>query len=283
MDQTTAWAGDREPSVDLDVFAPPQQRRWTVLLRIILAIPHLIVMWALSVGALVVVIIGWFAALFTGRLPEWAGDYLRSYVAYAGRVYGYTMLLVDQFPPFTLDTAPDYPVRVLFPQPTPLNRLAVLFRFFLALPILILVNWFMAGWAVMAIVIWLIVLITGRLPQALFESTAAVLRMQVRLDAYFYLLTPTYLKGIFGDGQAAPQPAPAPAYPATTGFPAADAFPTPAAGFPASSPTRPLLLSQAARILLIVMLVLGILSGGAQVVTGQTTDTDDDYVSLVLP
>src|SRR4051812_16936665 len=44
--------------------------------RLVLAVPHLVMLWALTVAAYVVVILGWFGALVTGRLPDWAGEYL---------------------------------------------------------------------------------------------------------------------------------------------------------------------------------------------------------------
>ena len=48
---------------------PAPQSRLTVLIRALMVIPHIVVLWALAIAAYVVVIIGWFGALFTGRLP----------------------------------------------------------------------------------------------------------------------------------------------------------------------------------------------------------------------
>ena len=84
----------------LDVFPPERERRWTVLLRLLLLIPQAIVVALLGIVAAIVVVIGWFGALILGRLPEFAADYLAKYVAYETRVEGYGMLLVDRYPPF---------------------------------------------------------------------------------------------------------------------------------------------------------------------------------------
>ena len=46
------------------------QRRATVIFRIILAIPQFFVLFFLGIAAFFVAVIGWFAALFTGRLPS---------------------------------------------------------------------------------------------------------------------------------------------------------------------------------------------------------------------
>jgi len=43
---------------------------------LLLAIPHLIIVYALDIAAEVVAIIGWFAALFTGSLPDWAHTFI---------------------------------------------------------------------------------------------------------------------------------------------------------------------------------------------------------------
>ena len=58
-----------------------------------------------------VAIIGWFGALFTGRLPVFAADFLAGYLRWLTRVFAYTILLTDVYPPFTLEDA-EYPVRV---------------------------------------------------------------------------------------------------------------------------------------------------------------------------
>ncbi|HYB16173.1 MAG TPA: DUF4389 domain-containing protein [Streptosporangiaceae bacterium] len=142
---------------------PAPQSRITVAFRLFLAIPQFIVLWALAIAAYVITIIGWFAALFTGRLPAFAADFLTGFLRWQTRVFGYTILLTDEYPPFTLEDA-DYPVRVAV-RPGRLNRFAILFRFFLLIP----------AWIVQAVVAygaltfvqfvsWLIVLIAGQMP-----------------------------------------------------------------------------------------------------------------------
>jgi uncharacterized protein DUF4389 len=108
------------------------QSRATVLFRIFMAIPQLIVVYLLGVAAYVITFIGWFGALFTGRLPVFAADFLTGYLRWLSRVYAYLYLLTDEYPPFTLADA-EYPVRLAV-MPGQLNRLAVLFRIFLLIP-----------------------------------------------------------------------------------------------------------------------------------------------------
>ena len=76
-----------------------------------MVIPQLIVLGLLGIAVYVITIIGWFGALFTGRLPVFAADFLTGYLRWMARVYAYTFLLTDVYPPFSLADA-DYPVRV---------------------------------------------------------------------------------------------------------------------------------------------------------------------------
>jgi hypothetical protein len=59
---------------------PAPQSRLTVLIRLLMIIPYAIVLWAVTIAAYVLVIIGWFGALFTGRLPDFAAAYLTGYL-----------------------------------------------------------------------------------------------------------------------------------------------------------------------------------------------------------
>lgn len=65
---------------------PVPQRRWTVFFRIILVIPQIVVLYALTIAAEVLTVLGWFGALFTGRLPGFVGDFMSGYLRWAARV-----------------------------------------------------------------------------------------------------------------------------------------------------------------------------------------------------
>ena len=235
-------AAVRERLPELDIEPPARQRRLTVLLRLLLLIPQFIVLFVLGVTAFVVAIIGWFAALALGRLPDRAAEYLAGYLGYATRVDASESLLVDRYPPFAF-SAPDYPVRIEL-HPGQLNRLAVLLRIFLVIPAAIVYAVISAGWATCSFFIWVIVLILGRMPEPLFEATAAIARYSMRLQAYWLMLTPAYPKRLFGDG--------------TLGAGTLGAGRDGSAG--RASATRPFLMTSAGRILLVVFIVIGIFS-----------------------
>ena len=180
------------------VAGPAPQRRATVAFRLILAIPHLLALYALGGAAGFVLIIGWLGALVTGRLPRFAATYLSGYLRWYARVGGYLLLLTDEYPPFTLGDA-DFPVRLAVGSGK-LNRLTVLFRGILAIPVAVVWLLLSFGLAVSVIFIgWPTALIAGRLPAAVHQALAAVLRYSIRYNGYVYLLTGAYPAGLFGD------------------------------------------------------------------------------------
>ena len=96
---------DEEQSVHLN-FAYPDARqlnRWLPLVKWFLAIPHYVVLFFLGIGALVAVIVAWFAILFTGRYPQNLFRYVVGVLRWSNRVTSYAFLLVtDEYPPFQL-------------------------------------------------------------------------------------------------------------------------------------------------------------------------------------
>ncbi len=97
---------DEEQSVHLDFPYPDVPRelnRWLPLVKWFLAIPHYVVLFFLEIGAIVAVIIAWFAILFTSRYPRALFDFVEGVIRWHNRVIGYAFLLVtDRYPPFRL-------------------------------------------------------------------------------------------------------------------------------------------------------------------------------------
>jgi len=96
---------DDEQSVHLDLAYPDarQLNRWLPLVKWFLAIPHYVVLFFLGIGAVVAVIVAWFAILFTGRYPQNLFRYVVGVLRWSNRVTGYAFLLVtDEYPPFQL-------------------------------------------------------------------------------------------------------------------------------------------------------------------------------------
>jgi hypothetical protein len=107
-----ALMDDRYPSTDEQqavtlAFPYPDAKqelnRWLPLVKWLLAIPHYIVLFFLSLAAVVVVVIAWFAILFTGRYPRGLFEFVLGVLRWANRVSAYAFVLVtDRYPPFRL-------------------------------------------------------------------------------------------------------------------------------------------------------------------------------------
>ena len=190
--------GEASSRVEVRFGTTQPQRRWTVLIRIILAIPQFIVLFFVGIGAFVVAVLGWFAALLTGRLPESFARFLLGYVRWSTRVNAYEFLLTDAYPPFALDPDPNYPVDVTVTTGR-LNRFAVFFRIILVVPAAIVSGVITYGMQVFSFITWIITLATGRMPDPIFGASAAAIRWQTRMYAYFLMLTSYYPSDLLGD------------------------------------------------------------------------------------
>ncbi len=251
---------DRSTPVEVSFGTPQRQRRATVFFRVILVIPQVFVLWFIGVAALVLVVVGWFAALFTGRLPDPIAEFLRGYLRWEARVSAYAFLLTDAYPPFSLDPSPGYPVDVAV-RTGRLNRWAVFFRYFLAIPAGIVAGALGLGMAVFSIVLWVATLVRGEPPGWMFGATAAALRYRIRYEGFYMMVTSFQPAGVMGDGTyyppppgggggLVPPPPPPPPYDQPPDFGGSGAYGTPPPptpyGQPPPPPAVPLLVPPAA-------------------------------------
>jgi hypothetical protein len=249
-----------DPTVHLSLLGPGPQRRWTVALRVILAIPHFLWLWLVIVVASFAVAIGWVCAIFIGRLPTGIREFVAKALLYQSRVMGYGYLLSDRYPPFSLSDD-DYAVELLIPAAGRLNRAAVLFRAILVIPAMIVAAIVGGGVGIPLVVLWLVTLVTGRMPRAGFEALSAVLRYQMRTYAYTWMLTSEYPKALFGDENVAMSATPLDAPPAST---------------PATPRITRLHLSKGGKRLVIAFLVLGVFSNVGSIATGNFNIAQSD-------
>jgi hypothetical protein len=190
-------APDRRVDMWFEDTAP--QNRWTVGFRVILLIPQVIVLFFLWLATVVVAIIGWLGALFTGRLPEFAHTFISGVLRWSTRVNAYAFLLTDAYPPFAFDDEA-YPARPILPAPGPLNRWAVFFRWVLVVPASVFAQIVASGLTLpLLFVAWFIVLFSGRMPPQLYWAYASLVRYETRMYGYFLMLTSEYSWGMLGD------------------------------------------------------------------------------------
>jgi len=84
--------------VDLEIDPPQPQRRLVTLFRFWLAIPAFFVSSAFMLAVYAVAVLGWFAALVTGRMPEGIRNLGAVALRYNGQTNAYLFLLTSRYP-----------------------------------------------------------------------------------------------------------------------------------------------------------------------------------------
>jgi hypothetical protein len=168
-----------------------ERPRLTVLFRLLLAIPHFVWLLLWSVATFVAAVSAWFAALAIGRVPSVLHRFLAAYVRYLLHLAAFLYLVGRRFPGFTGRTG-SYGVDLEIDPPAPQSRWKTLFRFFLALPALLLGSVLGGAVFVVAVLGWFYAIATGRMPEGLRNLGVSCLRYGAQLDSYLLLLTDRY-------------------------------------------------------------------------------------------
>jgi len=191
--------------------------RWLWLVKWVLAIPHYLVLVLLWIVYAVISVIAFFAILFTGRYPRSLFDFNVGVLRWHWRVsyYVFDVWGTDRYPPFTLADVPDYPARFDVVYPERLSRLLVLVKWWLlAIPQYLIVGLLVGGgsyvatqtdhgnWAswnpgggligLLALIAVIVLAVTGRYPQGLFDLLIGLNRWVLRVAAYAGLMTDAY-------------------------------------------------------------------------------------------
>jgi Domain of unknown function (DUF4389) len=197
-------AAGRYP-IDVEIAGPERQRRWKVLLRLLLAVPALFVGGALAAApsgagggsagvAATVAFLAWFAALVRGRMPRGFRDAVAYALQYAAQLGGYLFLLTDRYPssdPLQValpELEVEHPIWLRHDRELGRNRLTVFFRLLLALPHIVWLVLWTAAIAILAIPAWIAALVLARLPRPLARFFAANVRYSAHVFAYLTVI-----------------------------------------------------------------------------------------------
>lgn len=177
--------------LNLDVPYPESLNRWLPLVKLLLAIPHLLVISALDSVAQVLTLIAFFAILFTGRFPESMFNFVMGIRRWENNVNAYIFLMRDEYPPFSLDDG-EYPLKFGVAYPERLNRFLPFVKWLLAIPHMIVLAFLAIAAVVTTIVAFFAILFTARYPESLFNFNLGVMRWAQRVQAYILLMTDKY-------------------------------------------------------------------------------------------
>jgi Domain of unknown function (DUF4389) len=185
---------------------PVTQSRRSILFRLVLAFPLLVWMALLVIAAEFAVIGGWFAAVFTGRVPDGIQEFVSDVLRYSTEVIAYTSVVVPHWPGFTLRAGDTAQISLGITHYR-LNRAAVFFRLIVGFPAFVIYYLVGYGGYLLSIAVWVSALILGRPAKPLYSARLLSLRFATRAIAYMALLTPTQpFAGFFGDPADATAP-----------------------------------------------------------------------------
>jgi hypothetical protein len=182
--------------VNIEVDPLERVARWRPLFNWLLVIPLHVWLGILFLGAAVVTVFGWFAIVFTGRLPESFGNYLTGVIRYYLRETAYLYGLTDRYPGFSTPAGyvdpGDYQCYFYAARAERRNRATVAFRIILFIPQYIVLYLLTIVASIVLFLAWFAVLFTGRWPQGLRNFTIGYLRWSLRAAAYILLVTDQY-------------------------------------------------------------------------------------------
>jgi hypothetical protein len=95
--------GDGAYPASIEVVDPGPRDRLSVGLRLLLAIPHFIVLVLVLIGWGFTTMAAWFIILFTGSYPQGLYEFGVGALRWRLRVESYVLLMVDEYPPFSLE------------------------------------------------------------------------------------------------------------------------------------------------------------------------------------
>jgi hypothetical protein len=189
------------------------RNRLTTGFRLILAIPHLILVggigasFAFGAGAggakgvsgeagllgavaFFLAVISWFTIVLSGQHVVGIRQFTQFYLRWRVRAVAYLMLLEDRYPPFG---DAEYPASVTVADPAePRDRVSVGFRIILAIPHFCVLFFLMFAWWVTTVVAWFLILFTGSYPQGLYDFGVGCLQWLIRVEAFMLLLVDEY-------------------------------------------------------------------------------------------
>ena len=176
--------------VQFDVEYPESLSRLTFV-KWILAIPHLIILYALNAVFEVISLIAFFAILFTGAYPEGLFKFNLGIMRWQANATAYMFLMRDEYPPFSFD-AGLYPVKLEIATPTNLQRWAPLYKWILAIPHFIILYFLFIAAFVAVIYAGIMVLISGKYPEGAFKFVVSVQRWSLKATTYAFFMHDEY-------------------------------------------------------------------------------------------
>lgn len=224
-------------------------RLWALLtivwVKFIALIPHGIILWVLGLAQFIAFLVAQVAVLLTGVYPRGLHDFNTGVLRWQTRVAAFALSLTDTYPPFSLQSLPEYPidVEVDYPEtssrawagltllitaialigfgaavlarpsfapswrsPSSFGNWLVNGRDLILLPHFLVLFFIGIGVFVVFLLVQWVILFTGRYPEGLHEFSAGFLRWSTRVTAWSFGLIEPYPPFTLGDTTRSPGP-----------------------------------------------------------------------------
>jgi hypothetical protein len=175
-----------------DIARQEEYSRFMPLVKWLLLIPHYIALAFLAIIALLGIVGAFFAVLVTGRYPRGIFDFVVGVSRWAWRVQAYLFLMVDKYPPFSLDGDPSYPATFDIAYPEDHARWRPLVQWFLAIPVYVVASALMYLAEIIVFFAFFTILFARKFPEGMFKLALIPMRWQARVNAYMGFLTTKY-------------------------------------------------------------------------------------------
>ncbi|MPZ23678.1 MAG: DUF4389 domain-containing protein [Dehalococcoidia bacterium] len=170
-----------------------------MLIKYVLLIPHLLILFLLSIIVSLFIGIGPFAILFTGRYPRGLFNFVVGTYRWTGRTMAYVLSLTDRYPAFTMDAEPDDDVTLEVDYPERLSRIlnfplgiGMLIKTVLAIPVFIVVYVGLLIAMILVFIAQFAILFTGRFPKGMHGFLVGAVQAYNRVLFYILGLTDAY-------------------------------------------------------------------------------------------
>ena len=201
MSTSVSEMGMQYPA-DLDVELSEQSSRLLAVLallgiKLLLGIPHLIVLVIYGLVASIVSWIAQWAVLFTGKYPAGMFDFVLGYLRWSWRYSAWYAGLADGYPPFSGGPDDQYPASADCAAPESSGRFLAVLRI-LSITLLLVIPHLIVLVVlsfVVNILVWLAqwgILFTGRFPHGLAPLTVGTNRWSHRVNCYLNGLVDGY-------------------------------------------------------------------------------------------
>jgi hypothetical protein len=182
--------------VRLDFDGPLEVQNWRPLVNWLLGIPHILILYGLMVLRKVLLLISFFAVLFTKNIPRSLFDVIVMANRYQWRAMTYVTWMRNSYPPFDFTQAAvdpgNDPASVTIEYPGEVIRWGPLYKWFLAIPHFIVLLFLFIAAVFVYLIAFFAVLFTGTWPRGMRDFVVGVRRWSLRVGAYVGFLRDEY-------------------------------------------------------------------------------------------